>query len=196
MADPPPTRTLPPLPHYLKDDVTQMSDDDIDSMAAWAQEAGQSVSLGVLFNNQNLDLVMDKLFKCKRCGKCCRGPLLEGVAVVPSDVRRISAHLGITRPEFMTKYIATKRSEYDGVMAYPCPFVLNGTGCSIYSVRPMTCRIFPLDFSLAQTAQEVAVQMFCPAAKDLWCELTRDRRDYLRKERHTRDVQEDTTLAP
>lgn len=180
MIEPPPARVVPPVPHYLKDDVTQMTDKDIDDMAEWAQDANQSVSLGVQCTNQNLDLVMDKLFQCKRCGKCCRGPLLEGVAVIPSDVRRISGHLGISRPDFIARYVSIKRSEHDGVMAYPCPFVLDGTGCSIYNVRPMTCRIFPLDFSLVEAAQEIAVQMFCPAAKDLWRELTRDRRDHLK----------------
>ncbi len=168
------------VPKYLKSDIREMSDQHLRAFADWAQENQQSVSLGITSSDENMDMVMDGMFRCQRCGKCCRGPLLDGIAVTPSDVRRLSGHLGTRPDKFMRKYVATKRAHLHGVIPYPCPF-LKGTTCSVYEIRPIACRTFPLDFSFIAGTQEISVQMFCPSAKDLWIQLTKSRRDYLKE---------------
>ena len=168
------------MPKSLKNDIREMSDQDIIDFAEWAQANGQSASLGMVSSDQNMDLMMDQLFQCQRCGKCCRGPLLDGIAVLPSEVKRISAYLKMHPDKFMDRYVKTRRSWRHGVIPYPCPFI-RGNGCSIYEIRPIACRTFPLDFQMIAGCQEIAVQMFCPAAKDLWIHLTRTRRDYLKE---------------
>lgn len=165
-------------PHCLRDDVREMSDADIAEFATWAHEHGQSAGLGIDPTERTLDIVMDTMFTCQRCGRCCRGPLLDGIAIVPGDVRRIANHMGMPPGAVLRTYTGWTGGPAHGVMPYPCPFYAFDQ-CAIYTDRPLVCRVFPLDLSFVETAGEIALQMFCPAARDLWITTTKERRDYL-----------------
>lgn len=168
-------RPVTPMPAYFKKDVREMTDAEIEEFAQWAQDAGQSVGVGLEATPEKMDAFMES-FQCGRCGKCCRGPLLDGIEVSPSDVKRISRYLKISPDAFMNKYVATKRGYRYGVIAYPCPF-LKENSCSIYPIRPIACRTFPIDFHMVSGTQELGVQAFCPAAKDWFIWSAKTRRD-------------------
>lgn len=60
---------------------------------------------------------------CQRCGRCC-GP----VCASPDEIRVLQA--------FMDRYGVEAKQQ--GLL---CPF-LRPSGCAIYSVRPLLCRMF------------------------------------------------------
>jgi Fe-S-cluster containining protein len=86
---------------------------------------------------------VQKHVDCTACANCCRHSV---VAVNDRDIERIARHLGVSVDEARRVYTVADaeassarvlRSSREG-----CVF-LKGTFCSIYTVRPKTCRDFP-----------------------------------------------------
>ncbi|HTX43967.1 MAG TPA: YkgJ family cysteine cluster protein, partial [Methanocella sp.] len=93
-------------------------------------------------------------FKCKRCGKCCRGAFGDNTATVfPFEVRGIMEATGlgwldIARPHesddvdergFFHTFEWALRKKENG----DCFFLKEG-GCAIYLHRPLICRTYPM----------------------------------------------------
>ena len=72
--------------------------------------------------------MLQSLFKCQRCGKCC-SELYTTIRFTEQDLKRIPFNIDID----MNNDISGK----------PCIFYTDN-GCKIYDVRPETCRCFPL----------------------------------------------------
>lgn len=90
-------------------------------------------------------------FKCNDCGFCCKGEKGIQVNLTVGDIYRICEFLMITVEEFFDKYGGLKPFkdprkpdgyDIDMGLEMPCKFWKNGK-CSIYSARPLNCRIFP-----------------------------------------------------
>jgi Fe-S-cluster containining protein len=65
-------------------------------------------------------------------------------AVSAEDIGRIAEHLGLSREAFIEAYLAVDPEEGGYQMkAAPCPFLGADDRCTIYAVRPETCRQFP-----------------------------------------------------
>jgi len=70
---------------------------------------------------------------------------------MPYDIIRIKNRLGLTSSEFLEKYTACQIGDTSGLPVVflkmrensSCPFVTEA-GCSIYSDRPGSCRLYPL----------------------------------------------------
>lgn len=92
-------------------------------------------------------------FRCRRCGKCCRGRYGDNtVTVFPSEIRAIAAVTGLdwldfARPHesddidsegFIHTFEWSLRKKDDG----DCIFLENGA-CAIYDLRPLICRTYP-----------------------------------------------------
>jgi Fe-S-cluster containining protein len=93
---------------------------------------------------------------CKGCGRCCREE--RNIGLFPSDIFRISKHLGLTLAEFNERYldgiasIGQVRDEHGDVVMESrafrlkleggCPF-LEGDKCGIHEVKPVICRAYP-----------------------------------------------------
>jgi Fe-S-cluster containining protein len=79
-------------------------------------------------------------YQCGRCSRCC---YYKDVRVNPFEVQRLSRSRNTDTTEFLRRYtdadgtLLRKRS--DGA----CIF-LTSEGCSVYSDRPLVCRIYPL----------------------------------------------------
>jgi Fe-S-cluster containining protein len=82
-------------------------------------------------------------FECQQgCTNCCTQ---QGfVYLTEADLTRIAKHLRMTPAEFERRYVyRTKRRLRLRVPRHvQCPFLRDG-GCSIHSVKPVQCRIFP-----------------------------------------------------
>ncbi len=96
------------------------------------------------------DMVKADCMGCQGCFSCCQG-MGESVILDPFDVYRLT--VGLQRPMQELLASALELNVVDGVVLpnlrmsgveERCVF-LNGEGrCSIYSLRPGICRIFPL----------------------------------------------------
>lgn len=81
---------------------------------------------------------------CKACRQCC----IWGNAVVSQkDIAKISQHLNITKKYFILTYCLWIESVNSYVLHSDinnkgCIF-LTSEGCSIYTVRPIKCQLFP-----------------------------------------------------
>jgi uncharacterized protein len=80
---------------------------------------------------------------CLACANCCKTMTPTFNAI---DLKRISAHFGMTIDEFKTKYLRKERGG-DGDWlnkTEPCQFLnLEDNKCSIYEIRPADCAGFP-----------------------------------------------------
>ena len=82
-------------------------------------------------------------FECAKCGNCCQLPggkvFLNG-----EEIRDICLHLNLSFGQFIKTYIKEESGRYflkDNEKG-GCIF-LEDNRCSIYSIRPNQCRIFP-----------------------------------------------------
>lgn len=79
---------------------------------------------------------------CLACANCCR---TMTPTYTLADIKRISAHLGMTVDEFKKKWLYKERSTGDWMnVKTPCQFLdLKTNMCNIYEVRPADCAGFP-----------------------------------------------------
>ena len=77
---------------------------------------------------------------CLDCGNCCK---TMTPTYLPSDIKRIAKHMGMTPKAYTEKY--TYVDDIGDVMnrSVPCHFLLPDNKCSIYEIRPVDCRGFP-----------------------------------------------------
>jgi Fe-S-cluster containining protein len=98
-------------------------------------------------------------FRCTGCGNCCRDPLLP---LTDQDVRRIASRTG-DRPRDIVAWVDRHGIDMDDepeafvrlrqgkramVLAHKnggCRYLGKDARCTIYSSRPLGCRIYPLD---------------------------------------------------
>jgi uncharacterized protein len=79
---------------------------------------------------------------CLRCANCCK---TMTPTYTPGDIKRISAHLGMTSDAFKKKWLRKEKNTGDWLnKTNPCQFLnLADNKCSIYEVRPADCAGFP-----------------------------------------------------
>ncbi|MBL0270530.1 MAG: YkgJ family cysteine cluster protein [Chitinophagaceae bacterium] len=79
---------------------------------------------------------------CLNCANCCK---TMTPTFTPADMKRISAHLGMTEEDFKKKWLYKERSSGDWMnKKEPCQFLDTKTNmCNIYEVRPADCAGFP-----------------------------------------------------
>ncbi len=93
----------------------------------------------------NLVTVADKAAwaktDCLDCANCCK---TMSPTYTKKDVKRISAHLGMTDKAFREKWLYKDRTGDWMNVKQPCQFLdLKTNMCDIYAVRPRDCAGFP-----------------------------------------------------
>lgn len=76
---------------------------------------------------------------CRACANCCR---LPGTTVNGADVERLAAHLSLSVAEFRERHVKTGIWGDELAASGPCMF-LRGNDCSVYEIRPESCRGYP-----------------------------------------------------
>ena len=89
-------------------------------------------------------LKMPVFLECDRCTACCRWP--GQVRLVPGEVERIAAYLGVSADEFIQGHTRLTQQR-DGLALLDqasgaCAW-LRGDDCQINPVKPQQCRDFP-----------------------------------------------------
>ncbi|MBL7766206.1 MAG: YkgJ family cysteine cluster protein [Chitinophagaceae bacterium] len=79
---------------------------------------------------------------CLSCANCCK---VMTPTFTKADLKRISAHLGMTESAFYDRWLETDKDNGDKVnRIQPCQFLdLKTNMCNIYEVRPEDCAKFP-----------------------------------------------------
>jgi uncharacterized protein len=73
--------------------------------------------------------------------------------VNPYEILRLARLLGVSTTEFARTHLADGpylRRRRDGA----CPFLLEGTGCSVHEARPLVCRLYPLGRHVRASGEE------------------------------------------
>jgi len=77
---------------------------------------------------------------CQQCANCCKR--MTPVYTFP-EISRLADHLGITDLEYSDKYLG-KTSNGDIInRKQPCHFLDKNNRCTVYEIRPKSCRGFP-----------------------------------------------------
>ena len=110
-----------------------------------------------------LALALSSLIKCRQCERCEKKE--KRVFIDQTDIDRIAEYIN------STSEVVRGMMHIDGEhMVMPCPFYENG--CSIQSVKPITCRIFPL---FQYPDGRLAVSLRCQAGIDMHNLLFREK---------------------
>ena len=106
---------------------------------------------------------MDGLrFTCIRgCTRCCERE--DFIYLTEEDVKRIAGHLGMDVKAFQAQHVyRTRRTRRLRMRLGKCPFLLED-GCSIHTVKPTQCRLFPFWPELVASRKEWArTGRYCP----------------------------------
>ncbi|HET9823889.1 MAG TPA: YkgJ family cysteine cluster protein [Chitinophagaceae bacterium] len=106
-----------------------------------------------------------KEIDCVTCANCCKSMT---PTYTMKDMKRISAHFGMTMQEFKDKWLYKEHGTGDWLnRSTPCQFLDQGTNmCTIYDIRPTDCAGFP-HFSRKKMVEYMHVHKqnveFCPA---------------------------------
>ncbi|MGC9514304.1 YkgJ family cysteine cluster protein [Methanocrinis sp.] len=110
-----------------------------------------------------VDLFWER-FRCRECGRCCYTPG-AGLYLKKVDMERICQHLGWSRKRLKSLCRYDKDLKV-WALKQPCPFYDPDKGCTIYPARPLTCTRYPLHPPLKEMPSHLAVDAFCPAARE------------------------------
>jgi Fe-S-cluster containining protein len=83
-------------------------------------------------------------YDCQRCTACCRWP--GEVRVTDAELRRLAAFRGVSENDFIQQFMRLSSDRLSLVLAEKpngeCIF-LDGSDCSVQTVKPQQCRDFP-----------------------------------------------------
>ncbi|VVB72838.1 Putative zinc- or iron-chelating domain protein [uncultured archaeon] len=101
-------------------------------------------------------------FRCQQCGGCCFTPG-AGLFLEMEDFERIAERIGKKKLKAMCKFDRLLKA---WTLVQPCPFYdMEKRRCQIYDIRPATCAKYPLHPPAKQLPYNLAVDAFCPAAR-------------------------------
>ena len=99
-------------------------------------------------------------FTCRNCGKCCKNR--EDLLLNSRDIFNIAAVLGLTTKEAIEKYCETYVGDTSRMpllrllpvgKSKTCP-LLAGSKCSVHSLKPTVCALFPLGRVVADSEEK------------------------------------------
>lgn len=91
-----------------------------------------------LFHTAHEDIFME--INCLECANCCS---TTPALITDKDAQRIARHFKITIRDFYQKYTVRDDDGDDVFRQTPCTFLGKDNYCSIYDVRPNSCREYP-----------------------------------------------------
>jgi len=124
-------------------------------------------SLGALHEPELIGLASMQDSYCIKCGNCCRTQ--TPINMTRIEMKRIASHLKLKRRR-LTKLLKPRYREggtFD-IPAKPCP-LLSENSCTVYPVRPFTCRTYPFGHTLASFSSQKmhTIPSDCPAAVEM-----------------------------
>jgi Fe-S-cluster containining protein len=117
---------------------------------------------------RRIHLDVFQVVNCTRCANCCRSlqPVFND-----EDIARIAKYRAMTEEEFLGAFLE-EAEEGPGyrTRTTPCPFLGPDNKCTVYDVRPKTCRQYPYtdeeDFVL-RAMVHANNALICPAVFEI-----------------------------
>lgn len=170
-------------------DIADASDADILAIIDSANQKGLSLNLNVVATEDNIKRILSSI-SCRRCGLCCStgtcpGVKRNGIPLNDAEIKKIAAFLKVKVKK--VKRLCFQNELRFLSLPYPCPFYKSSPSpkCSVYSVRPKTCRMFPL-YSIMRgndinSPPMLTIDAGCPEAKDFTLKRYQKLRETVRK---------------
>jgi len=102
---------------------------------------------------------------CLKCGNCCRE---VGPRIIEPDITRIAKDQNMKKNTYISHQLEV---DEDGDWVFkncpPCPYLGEDNYCSIYDVRPRSCKDYPhtKDRDIHKRLKRLAIDtQYCPAA--------------------------------
>lgn len=112
------------------------------SLNAFLQKFDEKTVPGInAFVDEASDAAWNEV-ECLSCANCCK---VMTPTFTAADLKRISAHFGMSEKAFYDKWLETDKDNGDKVnRIQPCQFLnAKDNKCSIYEIRPEDCAQFP-----------------------------------------------------
>ncbi len=154
----------------------------------------QAVSDGRLYSAN--DMVKTDTRDCQGCSACCRG-MGSSIVLDPLDVHRLTAAAGCGFEQLLEQYL--ELNVVDGLIlpnlkmqeeTEGCAFLNEHGRCSIHSVRPGICRLFPLGRLYENRSFQYFLQVHecsCSSRSKIKVKKWIGEKDYARYERFITD---------
>jgi len=172
------------------------TDEQIEAAIDEVNQRGYSLNLNIPATPKVINWFFEKLFKCERCGKCCRGELRSAredyILILDEEVVQIASFLKV-RPRKIKK-LCRRNNKGLLTLPHPCPFYRDAPNpkCSIYSVRPLTCRYYPLYSVVAYEGLSeklngnplLSIDAECPQARKAALQIFKALRNAVQSQHH------------
>lgn len=90
---------------------------------------------------------------CTRCGTCCRE--CHPIDFTKRELKIVADHLKTSYKKLKKKLRIRPLVGESGILAMPakpCPFLNGENDCSVYAIRPISCKLYPLGKSVVNVA--------------------------------------------
>ncbi|MCX6655904.1 MAG: YkgJ family cysteine cluster protein [Candidatus Bathyarchaeota archaeon] len=124
-------------------------------------------SLGLILETEAAMIVAIQETLCKKCGNCCRNRV--HLRFRKDELQSVADYLRVEYKLLKDQLRATPMGDGTFIIAQPCNFLRNKL-CSVYPVRPGTCRDYPSNDLLTTMERGVSFDG-CPIANDLLVEI-------------------------
>lgn len=81
---------------------------------------------------------------CAQCTDSCCSQPYDWVYLTRSEVERITEHTGLSSADFVEERTNDQTGFSFRTLNLPCRFLDAAGRCTIYAVRPLVCRLYPL----------------------------------------------------
>lgn len=147
------------LAHLAGSDVLTLSSDELDRVLKAMGEEDIAVRVPIASTPENVERLISQS-QCRRCGKCCSpdhpNPDNPGIEALEDELKAIADELKFPYETLKEKTTAGKpvyhpawmeSVSFTRYLPLPCPFFdVEKKGCTVYSVRPIVCRLHPVVF--------------------------------------------------
>jgi len=114
---------------------------------------------------------------CIRCGKCCSTP--RSIVFSKKELRTIAKRIGINYKNLKHKLNAkSARETLLFIPGAPCPFLENENQCTIYELRPKSCREFPMGTAVLKYSKgdkNIELPAYCGAVTKMLASILKTR---------------------
>jgi Fe-S-cluster containining protein len=106
----------------------------------------------------------EDVFKCRRCGDCCRG--YGGTYLTSEDIEAIAAYLGTGTESLLSSYCRLSGDKYLLAQRADGYCVFWDRLCTIHPVKPRMCRNWPfIESVLKDVGNWRAMATMCPGIR-------------------------------